>query len=100
MHAFADALDIVDQVGGGVVLQPAMRRGAAAAALVEQDDAIAARVEKPAQGGRDPAARTAMQGDHGQAVRTAAFLDMELVAAAHRQAECLRCVDRRIQQSA
>lgn len=39
-QVLADALQVLDQVPGGVVLQARMGRGAATAALVEGDDAV------------------------------------------------------------
>ena len=59
-HALADALDVLDQVACGVGFQPAMRCGTAAAALVEQDDAVFARIEETPQGRRHAAAGTPM----------------------------------------
>jgi hypothetical protein len=44
-QVFADALEVGDQVPGGVVFQAGVGRRAAAAALVEGDDAVQVRVE-------------------------------------------------------
>src|SRR3990170_4734079 len=55
----AQALDIVHEMPGGVLFERGMRRGAAASALIEQDDAIGARVVKAAHHRIDAAAGTA-----------------------------------------
>ena len=48
-HDLPDPFNVVDQVLGRVVGQLAVRGRSATAALVEQDDPIAAGIEKPAQ---------------------------------------------------
>ena len=59
----AQALDVRDQVPSGVVLQAGVRRGAAAAALVEQQHVVQAGIEQLALHRRAAAAGAAMQED-------------------------------------
>src|SRR3546814_13918878 len=68
-----------DLVPGGIVFQACMRGGAAAAALVEQQDLIAFGVEQPPVCRRATAARTAMQKYGRLALRIAAKLPIHLV---------------------
>ncbi len=75
----ADMLHVGDEIPCGIFAQFGMGRGAAAAALVEQDDTIAFRVVQAAHGGRYAAAGPAMDHDDGFAVRIAALLDMNAV---------------------
>ena len=76
----AQALDVGDQIPGGVVGEVGMRRGAPAAALVEQDDPVLFRVVELAHLRAAAAARAAMQQDHGLSVRIAALLVIQRVA--------------------
>ena len=78
----AQALDVLDQAPGGVVVQAGVRARAAAAALVEQGHAPLGRVEEPPHGRVDRAARAAVQDHTGFAARVAAFLVIDLVRAA------------------
>ena len=71
--------DVRDQVCGGVVAQLAERRRLAGTALVEQDDPVARRIEEAPMHRRQARARSAVQEDHGNAVRIPAFLHMERV---------------------
>ena len=56
----AQRLHVGDEVPGGVVLQRGVRRRASAAALIEQNDAVARRIVKAAHGRVGAAARPAM----------------------------------------
>ena len=81
VQRIAQPVDVVDQVRRIIVSQ---RRGGAsggdiglalaAAALVEQDDAIARRIEKARHLGRAGAARPAVKNHHRLAARGAIFL--------------------------
>ena len=82
----ADALDVGDEVGGGIGAQAAERRAATAAALVEEHGAKSCGVEQAALAWAAAAARTTVQEDHGDAVGAAAFLHVQHVAAPHREA--------------
>src|SRR5690606_24703919 len=66
--------DVFDQMPGGVVLQARMRRGAPAAALVEQQNLVALRVEQASMCAGASPAGTAMQEDRRLAIRVAAKL--------------------------
>jgi homoserine O-succinyltransferase len=57
--------------------------------LVEQDDAIAFGVEEPPHLGTRPPTGPAMQRNYGQSVGMAAFLPIELMQVADREAACL-----------
>ncbi|CFP67388.1 Uncharacterised protein [Bordetella pertussis] len=81
-HFGAQVLDVGHQVPGGVVLQAGVRQRAAAAALVEQQHVVAARVEQLAVHRRAAAARAAMQEYRRLALRVAAQLPIDLVAVA------------------
>ncbi len=75
----AQAFDIIDQVPGGVRDQRGVRAALAAAALVEQHDAVAARIEEAAHRRAGAAARAAVQEHDRLAVRIAAFLEVQLM---------------------
>src|SRR5690606_31563186 len=64
---------------GGVVLQARMRRGAPAAALVEQQNLVALRVEQASMCAGASPAGTAMQEDRRLAIRVAAKLPVHTV---------------------
>ena len=81
-HQGAQALDVGDQVPGGVVVEAGMRTRAAAAALVEQQHAILVWIEQPAMLGRAAGARAAMQEDRRLALGVAADFPIDLVAIA------------------
>src|SRR5262249_29677713 len=78
-EVLAQLLDIVDEMPCRVLIDASMRRGAAAATLVEQHDAVAVRVVIATHDGGGTAARSAMQQQGGVAARVAAFLVVELV---------------------
>ena len=65
----AKSFDVIDQVSGGVFLYPGKRLRPAGAPLVENDDAVKVRVEKPAVRRIGPGARPAVQENHGEAIR-------------------------------
>src|SRR5690348_15357344 len=71
--------DVGDQIPGGVVAQFGVRRRAPAATLVEQDDAISARVEESPALGVAARAGSAVQEHHRLAARIAALLVVERV---------------------
>ena len=66
---FAQGLDIGNQMPGRIGLKAGERGGAAAAALIEQNDAIGSGIVKAAKEGRDAATRSAMQDDDRLAPR-------------------------------
>lgn len=84
-QVLADALHVLHQVPGGVVLQAGVRRGAPAAALVEGDDAVQGRVEVAPAGRIAAGPRPAVDEHHRQPVRRAALVDVEDVGVFHRQ---------------
>ena len=78
---FADFLHVGDEVAGGVLAQFAMWLRAAAAALVEGDDAVQLRVEEAAGVAVAGRAGAAMDEDHRNAGRIAGFVEIQLVQA-------------------
>ena len=82
---FANALQVFDQVPGGVVLQARMGRGAATAALVEGDDAVQVGVKVAAALGVAASARASVDKHHGQTFRRAAFVDIKHMRRFHGQ---------------
>ena len=64
----AQRLDVGDQVPGGVLAQLGVRAARAAAALIEQHDAVAPRIEEAPHAGIGAAARAAVQEHHRLAV--------------------------------
>src|SRR3954466_5277088 len=70
----AQGLDVGDEVPGGVVDQAAVRLALAAAALIEQDDAVFARVEEAPHAGLGAAAGAAVQEHDRLPLRIAGFL--------------------------
>lgn len=77
----AQALDIVDQMGSGIVGQVAMRPRAAGPALVENDNAVVMGIEEPAMGRGRAGTRPAMQEDDRRPFRVAALFPVHGVAA-------------------
>lgn len=96
----AQALDVRDQVPSGVVLQAGVRRGAAAAALVEQQHVVQAGIEQLALHRRAAAAGAAMQEDRRLALGVAAEFPVDLVAVARVQVPVTVGFDLRIQHQA
>jgi hypothetical protein len=84
-EVFAQPLQIGDQVPGRVVLETRMGPAAAAATLVEEDDAIARGVEKPARARVAARTGTAVQENRRLARGIAAFLPVDLVTVADGQ---------------
>jgi hypothetical protein len=76
-----------------------MRPAAAAAALVEEDDAITCGIEEPARARVAAGARAAMQEDRRLARRIAAFLPVDLVAVADGQMPVAAWFDGRIESA-
>ena len=93
----AQALDIADQMPGGVGLQAGVRRGTATAALVEQQHAVLLRIKQATVVGAAAAARTAMQEHRRLAGRIADQFPVDLVAVAGIEKTGLERLDRRIQ---
>lgn len=79
LEVLADVFQVAQQVGGGVVAEVAVGRGASRAALVHQDGAVFLGVEKAPVVRLAAGAGTAVQIDHRQALRVAAFLHVEVV---------------------
>jgi hypothetical protein len=75
----AQLLDVAHQMPGGVFLQARERRAAAAAALIEQHDAIARGIKEAPLLGLRAAARSAVQEHDRLALGVAALLEVELV---------------------
>src|SRR5690606_10566222 len=93
----AQLLEVVDQVPGGIVLQPARGRRLAGAPLVEQHDPVRARIEEAPHERAAPGARAAMQHDGGLAVRVAAKLAVKLVPVADLEPEPAVGLDLRVE---
>ena len=72
------------QIGGGVVLQTAVR-GAATAALVKGDNSIDRRIEEAATQGIAPGSGPAMDEYHRQAIGLTAFIGIENMGRGDRQ---------------
>ena len=98
-EVLAQLLDVGDQVPGRVVLEARVRPAAAAAALVEQDDAIARGIEEPARARVAAGAGAAVQEDRRLAVGIAAFLPVDLVAVADDQMPLAARLDGRIESA-
>ncbi|MNN22465.1 hypothetical protein D3C81_1358230 [compost metagenome] len=98
-EVLAHLLDVGHQMLRGVVAQLAEGRGAAAAALIDQHDAVAPGVEEAAVGGRDASAWAAMQVHHRNAIGRAALLDMQGVQCIHGQRVFAVRGNRRVQRA-
>src|SRR5262245_942986 len=77
----AQPVHVGDQVPGGIGLEAGVRQGAAATALVEQDDAVARRVVVAAHGGIATATWAPMHDRHRFPAGVAALLEVNLVSA-------------------
>src|SRR6185437_6093941 len=75
----AQALDILHQMPGRVVDQTRMRSALPAAALIEQHDAVALRIEETAHPRVGARTGSSMQEHRGFAAWIAAFLEIDLV---------------------
>lgn len=78
-------LQIGDQMGRGVGLEPALRQAAPGAALVKEDAAHPRRIEEAKVAGLEPSARAAVQEHRRHAARRTARLDPETVILADLQ---------------
>jgi hypothetical protein len=85
---------------GRVRLERGIRSRPAAAALVEEQDVVARRVELAAMIGVAAAARAAMEENGGLAARRSAPFPIELVAVADREPAGRIRLDRRIEGAA
>src|SRR5690349_4131174 len=77
---FPEALDIRHQMPRGIRLQARIGSGTAAAALVEQEHAIALRIEQLAMNRREAAARAPVQEYRRLPVRVSAQLPINSMA--------------------
>jgi hypothetical protein len=84
-EVLAQPFHVGDQVPGRVLLETRMRPAAAAAALVEEDDAIACGIEKPPRTRIAAGAWAAVQENRRLARGIAAFFPVDLVAVADGQ---------------
>ena len=98
-QVLAHALDVGDQVPGGVVGEFGMRGRLAAATLVEQHDAIDRRIEEAPAFRIRAAARATVQEHHRLAVRIAALLVVQRVQRRHRQHAAVERLDLGIQRT-
>ena len=96
----AQLLHVVDEMPGRILVQAGVRRRASAAALVEQDDAVARRVVIAAHGRIAATAGSAMHDEHGFAVALAALLVIEIMAARNSQPAVAVGLDRGIKAEA
>ena len=96
----AQCLHVLDEVPGGVVDQACMGAALAAAALVEQHDAVACRVEEPSLARIGAAARATVQEHHRLAGRVAALFPIDLVQIGDAQPAAAVGFDRWIQVAA
>jgi hypothetical protein len=87
-EVLAQRLDVRDQVPRGVVDEAGVRRALAAAALIEQHDAMPRRIPEAAVHAARAATRPTMQKQHGLAVRVAVLLVVNLVQRVHAQTPC------------
>src|SRR2546421_12174147 len=95
----AQLLDVSHQIPGRIIDEACVGPALAAAALVEEHDAVLFGIEEAPHPGVGAAARTAMQEHRGLALGIAAFLEIKLVQV--RDFEITRAVgpDRRIQST-
>ena len=96
-EVLAQPLHVLDQMPGGVVDQAGVRTALAAAALVEEHDAVARRVEETPHPRVGAAARAAVQEHHRFAARVAAFLPVDLVQRRDAQHAAAVRVDRGVE---
>ena len=93
----AQALDVRDEIPGRVVLETRVRTATPAAALVEEENSVARRIEESARAGIATGARPAVQEHDRLACRIAAFLPIDLVAVADGEMTLSSRLDRRIE---
>jgi len=75
----AELLHVGDEIPGGVLAQLGVGPALAAAALIEEHDAVCGGIEEAALLRLGAAARAAVHEDHGLAVRVARLLEVDLV---------------------
>jgi hypothetical protein len=80
-----DAFEVLDQMPSGVVLQAGMGRGTAAATLIEGDNAVKVRIEITPALRVASRTRSAVNEDDRQAIRRAAFIDIQHMRLFHCQ---------------
>src|SRR5207342_2168870 len=90
---FAQQFDVTDKVPGGVVDEVCVRRRTAAATLVEQDDPVLRGIVEPAHLRAAAGARAAMKQHHRLALRIAALLVIQRMAAVDLQGAAVVAVD-------
>ena len=93
----AHPLDVVHEVPRGVVLHVGVRRALAAAALVEQHDAVGVGVEEAPLPRGGAGTRPAVQHDDRLAGRVARLLSVHRVTVAHVEEERLAGLDLRVE---
>ena len=81
---------------GGVRFDAGMWPRAAAAALIEQHNAVDGRVEIPPHRRRTAASRPAMQHQHRHPLGIATLLDIDTVAVAHINDPLIERINRRV----
>ncbi|MNJ37153.1 hypothetical protein D3C77_319620 [compost metagenome] len=84
-QVLADALQVFDQVPGGVVFQAGMGGRTATAALVEGDDAVQVGIEVAAALGIAASTRATMDEHHRQTFRRTALIDIQHMRCFHGQ---------------
>ena len=82
------------------MFQRGKRARASASALVEHDDPVAIGVEKPANGGRCPAAWPAVQRDNGNSIGSPAFFIVKGVPVTDGQHSGAEWLDMRVETNA
>ena len=85
----AQALHVLDKVPGGVFGKFGVRCRVAAAALIEEHDAVGLGIMHLAQKRRYSAAWTAMQNHDGLSCGIAAFLEIDFMKCGHAQATAI-----------
>src|SRR5262245_50193885 len=93
----AQPLHVGHQIPGGVVLEAGVWPRAATAALVEQDDAVAAGIMISTHAGVAATTRTAMYDQHWLAAWVAAFLEINLVLVANFEMLLAIGLDRKVE---
>lgn len=78
-QVLADALQVFDQIPGGVVFQAGVGGGATATALVEGDDTVKVRIEVATTLRVAASTRATVNEHHWQTFRGTAFIDIERV---------------------
>jgi hypothetical protein len=97
LQQVAQCFDVADEVHRRIVGNLAVRSRAAGAALIEQDDTVVRRIEKPPVLWRASRSRAAVKEQHGRAVRIAALLPVQGMDVVNRQAPGAIRLDWRIE---